>query len=204
MARIKSGNTYARLTAIGPCSAKGRWLFSCSCGAETEKRTDAVLSGATKSCGCLHMERCKTGLNRLRHGDAKVGKVARLHGIWRGVLKRCGENYPDHAGAYRARGITVCDEWKDYATFKAWAETHGYRDDLSIDRIDNNAGYSPENCRWATKTEQARNRRTSHHITVNGRTQVLAAWLEETGVSRSAFHSRVMRGWPKERALFPL
>ena len=120
------------------------------------------------------------------------------------MLKRCGDSYPDYAGAYRARGITVCAEWREYPPFKAWAEANGYRDDLSIDRIDNDAGYSPENCRWATKTEQARNRRTSHYITVEGRTQVLAAWLEETGVSRSAFHGRVLRGWPEERALFPL
>jgi hypothetical protein len=120
------------------------------------------------------------------------------------MLKRCAPSYPDYEGRYRARGIGVCDEWKSYMAFKAWALRNGYRDDLTLDRIDNDQGYSPDNCRWADRKTQARDRRTSRLITVGGRTQVLAAWLEETGVTRSAFHARVRRGWPEDRAVMPL
>ncbi len=201
-----SNQTFGRLTAIrrdGKIGTATAWIFRCTCGAEKRIRMGHVTRGIVGSCGCLHRERCATGLNRRKHGDAKVGQVSRLHNLWRGMLKRCSPNYPDYAGAYRARGITVCAEWLAYEPFKAWAEANGYRDDLTIDRIDNDKGYSPDNCRWADKTTQARNRRTSRHITIDGRTQVLAAWLSEAGITRPAFYGRLQRGWTVEAALTP-
>lgn len=138
----------------------------------------------------------------MQHGDARVGKTARLFNIWRDILKRCNPNCNEHAiKQYAARGISVCEEWKDYPTFKVWALANGYRDDLSIERKDVNGNYEPKNCKWATRTEQARNRRTTRWIEHNGQKKSLAEWIEITGVTRSAFHSREARGWTATQAL---
>lgn len=199
-----TGQAFGRLTAIHPApplNGASRWLFKCECGTEKVVRTYSVTSGVIRSCGCLHNERCKTGLNRRRHGDAGKGRVTRLHNLWRGIIKRCADNFPDPNRVYRARGITVCPEWRDYSTFKAWAIASGYADDLTIDRIDNDKGYSPENCRWATRTEQARNRRTTRLITIDGRSQALAAWLAETDTKSWTFYGRLKRGASERQAL---
>lgn len=133
-----------------------------------------------------------------KHGD--TGK--RLHNLWRDMLKRCNpDNNPNATKRYAARGIYVCDEWSTYSTFKNWAEANGYTDELSIDRVDNNGPYAPWNCQWTTKKEQCRNRRTTANLTLGGRTQCVAAWLEERGVTSSAYYCRIARGWSAERAL---
>lgn len=161
----------------------------------------SVVSGVILSCGCLRIARCRTGLN-LKHGDARIGHVSRLHNIWRGILKRCNPN--NNALAikhYAARGITICDEWLTYTTFRDWAMANGYADDLSIERKDNDKNYCPDNCTWATRKEQSRNRTFARMIEVNGESKCLAAWLEGTNVTRSGFYSRIARGWPMDRAL---
>lgn len=135
----------------------------------------------------------------VKHGDTK----ARLYALWREMRKRCNPSNNIHAiRRYAARGIYVCAEWqRDYLAFKAWALSNGYVDGLSIDRIDNDGPYSPENCRWVTHKEQCRNRRTTRLITVEGVTRSRAEWLEQTGVSSSAFQAREERGWDTKRAL---
>lgn len=205
MTKDYTGETFGRLTALHPEAKRTGhilWRFMCVCGNEKSIRMHSVLSGVVKSCGCLHLDRCRDGLNRVRHGDARVGRVARLHSIWRDMLKRC--NPANNAMAierYAARGIRVCDEWQAYPPFKAWALANGYSDNLSIERQDIDGPYSPENCRWATKKEQSRNRSTSRWITVDGETKCLAEWLEQTGTGPSAFYSRMKRGWAIDRAL---
>ena len=160
-----TGNRYGRLCAIERLPNNGKhtvWQWKCDCGATKAIESRGVLYGAVNSCGCLRREANETGLHRLQHGDAKNGQVTRLHNIWRGMKKRCRIGAVHHSGSYAERGITVCDAWSiDYAVFKKWALESGYRDDLSIDRIDNDRGYGPDNCRWATASEQARNRRNS-------------------------------------------
>ena len=102
---------------------------------------------------------------------------------------------------YAAKNITVCAEWEnDFNTFYKWAISHGYRDDLTIDRIDNSKGYCPENCRWATETEQNRNKQNNINITYHGKTQCLAAWCEELKLNYFTVHTRLGRGWDIERA----
>lgn len=130
------------------------YLCECDCGNETVVQSGNLRSGHTTSCGCYSRERLIT------HGMTKT----RLYRIWRGILSRAGVwkgADERHKIEYRDRGITVCDEWLIFESFRDWALSHGYADDLQIDRIDNDKGYSPENCRWVSRKENMNNRRNT-------------------------------------------
>lgn len=126
----------------------------------------------------------------------------RLYKTWATMKQRC-HNPNDHAyERYGGRGITVCEEWfNDYHQFSKWAKESGYSDDLTLDRIDNNKGYFPGNCRWATYQDQARNRRNTRLATLNGETHDLSTWADITGIERNAIYQRIYRGWSDEAAL---
>lgn len=142
------------VTRVGSLRSHPAWLCKCDCGNEVIVVSTALMSGNTKSCGCSR----KAKRGGYRHGDCN----SRLYHIWCGMLQRCyyknGKDFKNYGG----RGITVCEQWKtNYAEFKKWAESNGYADDLSIDRVDVNGNYEPDNCRWATAEEQANNKRNS-------------------------------------------
>ena len=134
-----------------------------------------------------------------KHGEGKT----RLYRIWASMKQRCN-NPHDHAyQEYGGRGITVCREWEDdYLEFKRWALANGYADDLSIDRIDNDKGYSPQNCRWATREEQQRNRRNNRYVLYNGESMLLAELAEQYGIGIRVLWNRLYKlGWQIEKAL---
>lgn len=131
----------------------------------------------TKSCGCAKPKFISEA--KSSHGESKT----RLYRIWSLMKDRCTNPNAEHYDLYGGRGIAVCDEWMQYEQFQKWAMSNGYDDILSIDRIDNNKGYEPSNCRWATKIEQANNRRTNIVITHNGETKTLGEWAARLGMN---------------------
>lgn len=120
----------------------------------------------------------------------------RLYNIYHKIKARClNPNYPE-TQYYMGRGIQMCDEWKNnFIAFKDWALENGYSDDKSIDRIDVNGNYTPENCRWATPKQQSRNRRSNINITINGETHCLLEWCEKLDLNYAAILMRIERGW---------
>lgn len=125
----------------------------------------------------------------------------RLYGIWIGMRKRCENTKSDAYDRYGGRGVRVCDEWHDWFKFREWALGNGCQDDLTIDRIDVNGNYEPSNCRWITRADQARNRRTNRKITYNGITKTGAEWARELGFKdKHSLLNRLDNGWTIERA----
>lgn len=176
------GAIYGLLTVhqilTNPKSGVVRYLCQCQCGNFKLVSEVAVVSGRVTSCGCI-----KTKPSCLAKG--------RLYSCWRDMRGRC-QNPNDTAYAYYGgRGIKVCPEWQTYAVFREWAMANGYADHLTLDRIDFNGDYSPENCRWATRKEQNRNKRGCHII----EGKCLTQWAEELGTSASTLRCRIKYGW---------
>ena len=138
------------------------------------------------------------GCCQVKHGLCHT----RLYGIWKAMKRRC---YAEHAPNYKwygARGIKMCDKWKnDFQAFYDWAMSHGYSDDLTIERKDLEGNYCPENCAWFTVKQQANNRHNNTRITAFGKTQTLQQWADETGIDYRNISRRIKRGWSVKRAL---
>ena len=151
------------------------------------------MSGKTKSCGCE-----KYGKNNITHNKSKT----RLYRIWTDLKTRCNNpKFPSFKN-YGGRGIKVCEDWEsDFMRFYEWAMSNGYDETLSIDRIDNNRGYFPSNCRWVTNYVQSRNKRTNKKLTFNGITLTQLDWSLKLGGSKTLVPNRLKSGWTIERAL---
>ena len=203
---IQVGARFQRLTTLGSeikrdkknRKTRKHWLCVCDCGEQVTVRDDHLKSGAIISCGCLHSE--ITAARSTRHGHANRGKLTDEYNIWSNLLARCLNQDNERFSSYGERGITVCDRWLDFSNFLA---DMGLRPSSahSIDRKNNDGNYCPDNCRWATRKEQARNKRNNRMLTLNGKTQCMAAWVEELGLTYSATKARIRRGWSVERAL---
>lgn len=171
-------------------SGHSYWVCRCECGEEKTIRGSHLLSGHTTSCGCQK--------GNLSH----KGSRTRLYAIWSGMRERCYNPKSASYVYYGARGIIVCNEWKDFTKFRDWAVANGYNDCLTIDRIDNNSGYSPENCRWATAREQANNTRKTRVLIHNGEAHSVSEWARILGIKQSTLSMRINKyGWSAEKAL---
>ena len=135
--------------------------------------------------------------NHLKHG----GRYTRLYYIWKTMRQRCNNPNCTKYGIYGQRGVTICDEWNDFAEFRKWALSSGYTDNLTIDRIDVNGNYEPSNCRWATAKEQSNNRRNTFYLECYGERHNLDEWSKITGIGAKLIWERVYRGWSAEKAL---
>ena len=190
-----TGKKFSMLTVSGMSApgGKGRsatWKCICDCGNIAYVSGDSLRRNHTKSCGCLSRQ--------LKHN----GVGTRLYNTWNGIKARCGNQSAPSYPYYGGRGIIVCEEWEDFINFQAWSMASGYDDSLTIDRIDNNKGYTPDNCRWATPKEQANNRRNNLMITNGGKTQNITQWAQETGIKVTTIHARIKSyGWTMDRAL---
>jgi hypothetical protein len=136
-----------------------------------------------------------------KHGDRPKGEKKRLYNIWSHMKERCNNVNHVQYKSYGGRGIKVCDEWNDYASFRTWAMNSGYSDELTLDRKNNDEGYSPDNCKWSTSKEQANNRRDNHILTLNGESHNIEWWASKTGLPRHAIDGRIRRGWDDVKTL---
>lgn len=175
---------------------KRKFLCRCDCGREKTVMLQSLKRGLTVSCGCFQREQSGKSLAR----------VATTHGLsqhplyfrWCGIKARCNAHE-----YYRDKQISVCDEWKQsFVTFYDWAISNGWYDGAEIDRIDNSKGYSPDNCRWVSRSTNMRNTTRQRPISFRGKTQSLRHWSEELGIGFYTLRARLVSlGWSVDRAL---
>lgn len=188
------GRRFGRLVVVGIDDRGVRRTYyycQCDCGNVKSIRSDGLLSGAVQSCGCMKREQDRTNLTA--NHKHKMSHT-RPYEIWQGMKKRCYNPHDARYDRYGGRGITVCDEWReDFSVFYKWALENGYADNLTIDRIDNDKGYSPDNCRWADAETQCRNRSSNIKITIGNATKTLTEWCEIFEVDRATIQARYNR-----------
>lgn len=129
--------------------------------------------------------------HNIMHGVCKMDK--NIYQIWYGMIRRCEDTAWCRYNSWGGRGITVCDEWHDVTKFYEWTKNNGYEKGLQLDRIDNNKGYSPQNCRFITDKENSRNCRRTIKLNINGITKSLSEWSEITGVNNNTIHTWIKR-----------
>lgn len=172
------------------------WKCQCTCGNSTIVYGDNLKKGVSKSCGCLRKE--VASKRRSSHHESKD----RLYGIWCSMKSRCYNKNTAAFKDYGGRGIIICDSWQNsYKSFAKWAKTNGYTDSASIDRIDNNGDYTPENCRWTDAKEQARNRRNNVLITYRGETHNITDWARILKINPKTLFYRYYSGKSVEEIL---
>lgn len=193
-----SGKRFGRLTVLRPAYRENTtsvWLCSCDCGNITYASGYALTSGRTQSCRCLHKELLSK--RQKTHGLTDKHPIYRT---WRGMKQRC--LYPNHAcfNRYGGRGIKICDRWLDFKNFYEDMRPTWFKG-ASIDRVNTNGDYTPENCRWATPKQQANNSNRNLVIDLYGTRKSLTEWCEQLNLNYRTVLGRINRGWNEYRAL---
>lgn len=195
-----TGMQFGRLTVIERAEndrfGNAHWVCQCNCnGPNSLIIVDghSLRSGRTQSCGCLHKEKVTT------HN----GSGTPLYGVWYDMRHRCNYDNDENYENYGGRGITVCDDWNnDFALFRDWALENGYEQGLTIDRIDNNLGYYPDNCQWTTMKVQCNNRRSNIIYSMNGEAHTLSEWCDIVNLPYKTVLARINdHGWTFEQAI---
>lgn len=201
MINIKVGEIYGRWTVIDNSferldTGNRTLLCRCECGTVRQVIMNELRSGRSQSCGCMRNELAS---NRLKtHGMSGT----RIYRIFQCMKDRCYSKSHEAYFRYGGRGIIICDEWLDsFENFYNWAISHGYRDSLSIDRIDNNGNYEPKNCKWSTTKEQNNNRKNHRYITYDGKTMNVSQWANYLGLPRGTLQNRISAGKTIEEVL---
>ena len=198
---INPGEKFGKLTVLKEEKSidhngykKRMVLCVCDCGNKKSVRLEYLRKQHTKSCGCLRgYELLK--INKT-HGKSKT----KLHGVWASILSRCNNKNVRGYHNYGGRGIKICEEWLEFESFLNWSNNNGYKEGLSIERINNDGDYCPNNCEFTTKTAQANNKRNNKFFTFNGRTMTLPQWSRFLKINQGTLSSRIKNGWDINRA----
>lgn len=170
-------------------SGKSYWICECVCGEERSIRADQLKSGVSKSCGCHNREVKRKMMTT--HGDSNT----KLHKRWVAMRQRCSNPKNSRYHNYGGKGVKVCSEWEDFKVFKDWSLKNGYKDSLTIDRIDNKGDYSPDNCRFISNEAQQLNKSTNRLVTIGKVTMTVKEWCDTYNINRSCFVWRLNNGW---------
>lgn len=191
------GSIFGRLTVVERSENnkfKARWLCRCECGKRKVVDGTLLRSGHTQSCGCLAIER------RTKHGGTAGYVYSKEYTAWKHMVSRCTSVKDPAWSDYGGRGITVCEPWRSFATFLK-DMGNAPSPDMSLDRIDNDVGYGPSNCRWATRGQQAANKRGSVVVNIDGFKECLAHACRRYGTAVGTAKARIRRGWTERRAI---
>ena len=198
--KVGIGDRFGRLVVLERVPSKRRdhrWKCRCDCGNEHELYTFSLLSSGVQSCGCLGKEQLE---RRTKHGMSSRTEEVPEYSVWENIIQRCTNSKAPNFKNYGAKGVTVCQSWRDFASFYADMGPRPSRKH-TIDRIDNAKGYEPSNCRWATRIEQNNHTSRNVHVTYDGRTQTVAQWARELGVAYHTLRNRLNLGWDFKRAV---
>lgn len=193
------GQRFGRLEVIDRAETKNKhryFLCRCDCGTVKAISLTHLRAGASQSCGCGVKE--ATIHRNTKHN----GTHTRLFNIWQGMRRRCTNEKDKNFKYYGGRGIRVAEEWNDFEPFREWSLANGYAEDLTIERINVNGNYQPDNCTWIPRDVQAKNKRNNHPVMINGETKLMTEWIKEAKVSSTQVYDRIRKGWSIEDALF--
>ena len=198
----RTGQKFGRLTLIERVENNKfnqvQWKCRCDCGKEVIVKAYSLTTGQTKSCGCLKKEQDFINIIKVKHKKCNT----RLYNIWRDMKWRCNSPKSKRHKFYYDKGIKVCQEWQeDFMNFYDWAMANGYKDNLTLDRINNNGNYEPKNCRWATITEQNNNQSNNIRIKYNESEYTLSELSKIYNIKRATLYDRIKRGWTIDEAL---